>query len=150
LKDIEIVGLDEVFESLHTLKSKTENLEPLLRQVGQFIQNATEDSFEEQKSPFGHAWKPNKKKPKNNSSKKILIDSGILRGSFTVDADDNEVSVGTNVVYAAIHHFGGKAGRNRGVKIPARPFMPIDSGGNMPSDLVSEIMEYLADELMEE
>jgi len=33
--------------------------------------------------------------------------------------------VGTNVVYAAIHQFGGKAGRGRKVTIPARPFLKL-------------------------
>ena len=32
------------------------------------------------------------------------------------------VEAGTAVVYAPIHEFGGKAGRNRSVTIPARPF----------------------------
>ena len=47
---------------------------------------------------------------------KILMDSGRLANSITFDADNKQVEIGTNLVYAATHQFG------RG-KIPARPFL---------------------------
>ncbi|MCX8018204.1 MAG: phage virion morphogenesis protein, partial [Rhodocyclaceae bacterium] len=40
-----------------------------------------------------------------------------------------EVGVSGRIPYAAIHQFGGKAGRGRKVTIPARPFLPATSGG---------------------
>ena len=54
---------------------------------------------------------------------KTLIRSGRLLRSITYDARRDSVRVGTNVLYAAIHQFGGKAGRGRTVEIPARPFI---------------------------
>ena len=83
-----------------------------------------------------------------------LTDTGRLRASITHRLGPDEVVIGTNVVYAAIHQFGGqtpprvirpkhkkalaftvggqkiarKSVRHPGSKIPARPFLGIDSG----------------------
>ncbi len=85
-ENTKIEGLEEVLETLSQMQKSGE-------QIGQYIQDSTEDSFENQESPFGQAWLPSKTKPKDNPKKQILIDSAILQGSFRVDADDNEVSV---------------------------------------------------------
>lgn len=52
-----------------------------------------------------------------------LRDTGRLMNSLGRHVSSDKVMVGTNVVYAAIHNFGGQAGRGRKVTIPARPFM---------------------------
>jgi HK97 gp10 family phage protein len=49
--------------------------------------------------------------------------TGHLRGSIVSEQTKTSVTTGTNVVYAAIHEFGGMAGRGRKVKIPARPYL---------------------------
>ena len=59
---------------------------------------------------------------------KILMEQGMaggLAGSITYKAKSDRVVVGTNKVYGAIHHFGGRAGRGRKVSIPARPYMMV-------------------------
>ena len=78
---------------------------------------------------------------------KTLVDSARLMQSITSNASDTGVEVGTNVLYAAIHQFGGtiraktsrglrfKIGKGRdaswatrqSVTIPARPFLGIDA-----------------------
>ena len=56
-----------------------------------------------------------------------LVESGRLKNSIKYQLrGGNKVAVGTNVVYGRIHHEGGMAGRNRKVKIPARPYMFVD------------------------
>lgn len=54
-----------------------------------------------------------------------LVDTARLRNSINVDAGRNKVEIGTNVKYAAIHQFGGKAGRGKKINIPARPFLVV-------------------------
>ena len=58
---------------------------------------------------------------------------GGLRDSVQGKHDRNSVTVGAgsgkSKDYAAIHQFGGMAGRNKTVKIPARPYLPMDSNG---------------------
>ena len=53
--------------------------------------------------------------------------SGHLRRSINTDVKewgkDIVGVIGSDVVYAAIHEFGGMAGRGRRVKIPARPYL---------------------------
>ena len=50
---------------------------------------------------------------------------GELAASITSKYDKNSAIVGTNKIYAAIHQFGGKAGRNQKVEIPARPYLQL-------------------------
>lgn len=112
------------------------------------------DVFQSESSNDG-PWKPLKKatarrrvkkipKKKRKKGFKILQDNGVLRQSMTTDGapeqetsiDGDEVSLASNVEYAAIHNFGGtinhpgtENGFGRGIKIPphkinidARPF----------------------------
>jgi phage gpG-like protein len=39
--------------------------------------------------------------------------------------------VGGHIPYAAIHQFGGMAGRGKKVKIPARPYLAVSRGKEM-------------------
>lgn len=63
----------------------------------------------------------------------ILQVTGALRNSIQGDSDKNSVTImagsGASTAYAAIHQFGGFAGRNRKVKIKARPYLPITAQG---------------------
>lgn len=54
-----------------------------------------------------------------------LSQRGILAKSLSYRADARGVTVGTTLVYGAIHHFGGQAGRNRAVTLPARPWLVV-------------------------
>ena len=49
-------------------------------------------------------------------------------------------TVGTNEPYAAIHQFGGKAGRGRKVDIPARPFLALTPQDK--ADILEDIQDY--------
>jgi phage gpG-like protein len=81
----------------------------------------------------------------------ILQDSGRLAASITSAFDASSATVGTNVLYAAIQHFGGKTKahiiraknakalafggvfrksvNHPGSKIPARPFLTVSPAG---------------------
>jgi phage gpG-like protein len=92
-------------------------------------------------SPYGASWAPLRLR-----QGQPLRDTGRLLSSIKPAADPAGVTVGTNVSYAAVHQFGAtirpkKAGGRlvfsgpggmifaRQVKIPARPFMPLDASG---------------------
>jgi len=56
--------------------------------------------------------------------KQLLVTSGRLKNSIVKEATDKHALVGSNLVYAAIHNFGGEAGRKSArVMIPARPYI---------------------------
>lgn len=56
-------------------------------------------------------------------------------------------TIGSNVVYAAIHEFGGMAGRGRKVKIPARPYArpSLEEKQNRIIDLVNNEIRKLVE-----
>lgn len=81
-------------------------LQPTLRAIGAALVRSTLQRFEYQRSPAGVPWKRSKRAIEQNGQ--TLVDSGRLRTSITFRALGNDaVEVGTNVVYAAIHQFGG-------------------------------------------
>lgn len=148
------LSIEELQGKLERLSKALENKTPLLRRVANTLQNVTEESFDKQASPFGEKWKPNAPKTlQKKRGNKILIQSGLLSQSFTQKVTGTSAQVGTNKEYAAIHQFGGKAGRNRKVIIPARPFMPINKNGEIPKDLgerlENEVVDYLKKVLRE-
>lgn len=142
------ISIEELQEKLSKASAALADKTPLLRRIANTIQNVTEESFDKQASPFGEKWKPNAPKTlQNKRGNKILIQSGLLSQSFTQKVTGSSAQVGTNKSYAAIHQFGGKAGRGKKVSIPARPFMPIKSNGEIPKDLgerlENEVVDYL-------
>lgn len=61
-------------------------------------------------------------------------------GSITADYNNDSAIVGTNEPYAAIHQFGGMAGRGRKVKIEARPFLQLTSQDRQ--DILDDVQAY--------
>lgn len=103
--------------------------------------------YSQQKEGRPEKWTPLAKSTIKQRTKKgywpgkILQIKGDLAASITSKYDDNSAVVGTNKVYAAIHQFGGDAGRNKKVKIPARPYLKITD--NNQKEIIDEIMNYL-------
>jgi phage virion morphogenesis protein len=101
------------FTELHTL-------------VGNYLTNDAKARFRRQEGPWDKAWKPSKRAA-NTKKALTLVRTGRLRNSLTYKAGPDEVAVGTNVVYAAIHQFGGETGRKGArFKMPARPYLGVD------------------------
>ena len=69
-----------------------------------------------------------------------MVDTENLMGSITSAYTNDEAIVGTNEPYAAIHQFGGKAGRGRKVDIPARPFLALTPQDE--TDILEDIQDY--------
>jgi len=141
---IEVRGLEELQARLRMLQSWGAKTKPLMRTLGNILRNETEDSFENESSPFGQKWqalKPStiRQKQKLGKSSNILRSDGNLADKWIVKADDKRATVSNNTnkngfAYGLVHQFGtNKAGRSKSVKIPARPFLPVDRGGRLPS-----------------
>lgn len=142
------INIEELQEKLSKASAALADKTPLLRRIANTLQNVTEESFDKQASPFGEKWKDNAPSTKaKKRGNKVLIKSGLLSQSFTQKVTGSSAQVGTNKEYAAIHQFGGKAGRGKKVNIPARPFMPIKQNGEIPKDLGDrlerEVVDYL-------
>ena len=70
-----------------------------------------------------------KRKDKRESTKFpkgiTLIDTGALIGSIRhkIYMRKKKVLIGTNLDYAKIHQYGGRTGRGKKTKLPARPYL---------------------------
>lgn len=93
----------------------------LLSEIGEYVVTETLLNFDGEHEPDGTPWIPSKR------DGKTLTDRGHLRDSITqiVAGSGDSVAIGSNMEYAAIHQFGGEAGRNRSVEIDARPYLGI-------------------------
>ena len=141
---IEVKGLEELQAKLKSLQNIEKKTKPLMQTLGNILQNEIEASFENESSPFGQKWqalKPStiKQKQRRGKSLNILRSDGNLADRWIVKADDKKATVSNNTnkngfAYGLVHQFGtNKAGRSKNVKIPARPFLPVDRGGKLPS-----------------
>lgn len=117
------------------------DMTPLMRAIGGRLEGSARTRIEDtNEAPDGTPW------PKSFrvtiEGGKTLLDTKNLLGSLTYRATPNEVEIGTNVPYAAVHQFGATitAKSERGllfrladgrmvqvgeVKIPERPFLGI-------------------------
>lgn len=147
--DVEIKDR-EVRHLLVRLKKNAANLTPAFRVIGEIIRSSVVKNFQEGGRP--DKWEPTKVRSiymaylgkgrrkrkaytlkggftkgftRYTSGKKTLIDRARLQNSVTVRAEADRVIVGTNLIYARIHQLGGMAGRNKKVRIPARPYLMV-------------------------
>lgn len=139
---------------LKALSWKLGNLTPVMREIGSIVRTSVVKNFEvggrysEVGSFKGGSkkWQPLSvvtlfARPKRQivtkkgrfkasferklMNRKILFKQGLLLGSINSQASADSVRIGPHRVYAAIHQFGGRAGRGKKVKIPARPYLVI-------------------------
>ncbi|WP_167764544.1 phage virion morphogenesis protein [Thermus tengchongensis] len=120
--------------------------EEVPKAVAEGILSRTLRRFDEQRAPDGTPWPPlspatllgelrakdrlkgggySKRALERVAKRKALIMTGRLKNSIGWKVVGSRIYVGTNVVYARIHQFGGYAGRGRKVRIPARPYLGI-------------------------
>lgn len=109
-----------------------------LQIIGETVTASVQRNFELGGRPGWQPLAPATLAKKRGGS--ILVDKGFaggLLGSIHWEVADNVIYVGTDKIYAAIHQFGGQAGRNHKVTIPAREFLMIQD------EDIDEILELL-------
>ncbi|ANH04610.1 phage virion morphogenesis protein [Shinella sp. HZN7] len=126
------------------LERVMDNTTPVMAAIGTGLVGSTHMRFVTQTDPDGAAWRAlNTDYAATKRNTRILTESGRLRDSINSRAGATEVRVGTNVIYAAIHQFGGtikpkSASHLRffigdtlvtvaSVTLPPRPFLGISS-----------------------
>jgi phage virion morphogenesis protein len=140
------VNDSEVNKALADLSARMRNLQPVMLEIGEIVRTSVERNFD-----AGGRPKWNESARVKREGGQTLSLSGRLRRSFAVQAGNDRVAVGTNVVYAAIHQLGGKTGphvikpkranalfwpgarhpvksvNHPGSVIPARPFLMVQN-----------------------
>lgn len=98
--------------------------------IADYMRSETVLNFETETGPDGKRWLPSARALADGGL--TLTDTGHLRGSITAGSDATTAIVGTNLIYAAIHQFGGAvrgraSRRSQNVpkprQFPARPFI---------------------------
>lgn len=149
--------------ALNKLRGRMGNLQPLFDGIGQAVVSETVERFRDEEAPDGNKWK---------KSQRAELESGLtltgpgahLRGSIVHRPSADDVTVGTNMVYAAIHQFGGRTRPHEirprklngalkfgkvfakrvshpGSLMPARPFLGV--GERERAAIESEILTHL-------
>jgi phage gpG-like protein len=118
--------------------------------------------FEKARDPYGAGWK-------KSSGERTLQDTRRLHNSFTYRVDPGGFVIGTNVLYAAIHQYGGtikaknspylrfRVPRRNGrwvrvkqVTIPQRQMVPEVNLGPIWERAFADTATEVMDELMQE
>lgn len=166
---------EAVRDALKALAARMGNLAPVLTVLGDSITERTKQRFDTSTAPDGTPWKPNSaatlgmlsaklagsksnvrkggslnaKGLRELANKKPLIASGFLRQQIIPVVAGQTLTVSATPKYAAIHQFGGQAGRGHKVTIPARPFLPIKPDGTLYPDEQQLVLDALNDFLMD-
>jgi len=121
------------------LDQRLTNMEPVFDEIGSTLASSTQGRMKRGVQPDGSPQKPVQR------GGTPLVDTGRLRGSITHEPSSDQVAVGTNVIYAAIHQFGGQAGRGHAVQIDARPYLGISGEDELDiNDIVADYIEAAA------
>jgi len=90
------------------LAERGANMKPAFQSIGESMLISTEDRFRAERDPNGNPWEPlSDKYARRKKGPKILTQRNRLRNSIIYRASNDQVAWGTNVIYAAIHQFGG-------------------------------------------
>lgn len=130
--EIEINNAQQIAFILNKLANAAQDRTPLMRSIAGTMESAVLQNFDVGGHPKWLGLKYRQGTP--------LVDTENLMNSITSYYDNDSAEVGTNEPYAAIHQFGGKAGRGRKVDIPARPFLVLTPQDE--DDILEDVQAY--------
>jgi len=148
-----------VRRGFHQLERLMTDTTPVMRAIGTGLVASTHMRFVTQTDPDGQAWRAlNTAYAADKRNSRILTESGRLRDSINEQAGNDEVRVGTNVIYAAAHQFGavikprsashlwfrigGRLIKADSVTLPERPFLGISHDDEvMIAEIVFDFVE---------
>ncbi len=143
----------DVMEALAKLSRSLTNLSPLWTTMGDSLIASTERRFDHTEGPDGSKWVPRsattleRYKKKGTSFGPILHLTRELRDNFNYHYDANSMTLGSNVLHAAVMQFGAEkqslGPRSPWGNIPARPFIGISVSDR--EDIFKIINEWLID-----
>ena len=149
MNDIVKIDSAAVLARLLRIGRELADTTPLMRGVGMELLALTEDNFAREGQPEWPVLSQSTIEQRTKTGTwpgKVLQISGALARGVTVRAGNGFVDIGVaGVPYAAIHQFGGKAGRGGLVAIPARPYMPILPNGELTPVAIESINDLLDD-----
>ncbi|WHP04759.1 phage virion morphogenesis protein [Acinetobacter corruptisaponis] len=140
-----------LIDRLELVASRLSDTSPLAAAIAGTFATVTDDNFDMGGRP---AWAGRKLSTIKIYERKglkyggVLHLSGDLRARVVTSHTQDEAVISNNMPYAAAMHFGIKQGDSgkttRGAPIPfgdipARPYMPMDTDGNMQTEAEQEV-----------
>jgi len=141
------VDTQEFTAALNILLSRTGNLSPVLRAIGEDLKESTQKRFETYTGPDGVMWEANSDvtyERKADRSGIPLTDHGTLGNTIAYQLQGTDaLLIGSPMEYAAMMQFGGTKAEFPHLwgDIPARPFLGISSEDR--DTILSTLSEYL-------
>lgn len=133
-------GIDETLAYLREAAARADNPRGMYEAIGGALVDSTRARFKTSRAPDGSVWPPSIRALAEGG--RTLIDSTALVNDISHEATDTGVAVGSALIYAAVHQFGGTIRPVRAKKlrfkllgedvfadevtIPARPFLGLD------------------------
>lgn len=135
---IEVTGLDAVLAALGRLANPP--MRAAFDEIGQYLVSEITQLFREGKGPDGKSWQGigDIRRGVKGGGGKTLVEHGHLRDSYTHDADEKELVVGSNDKRARLHNFGGvvKPRKARYLSLPlTKPASQYNSPRKYPEKL---------------
>ena len=108
---------------LQDMLSRMDQRRPLFAAIGEVLLRSTSENFRNQRGPDGMPWTPLRPQTVRQRQRRKQLPLTILRsntrgkagsplaGSVNSQATEDELRIGTPVVYGAIHQFGGTIDR---------------------------------------
>lgn len=119
------------------------NMQRPFEAMGRVLKTGAMLRFRMMRGPDGTAWEKSWR-ARNEGGQTLTSSNARLRRSITYRATPTSVEVGTNVVYAAIHQFGGVIRAKKGpfLSIPVTPqARAAGSPRNMPGLAVAQTLK---------
>lgn len=148
--EIHAFGVEEAEAAFERFAEAGGDLSQPFEQIGQYMLEQTHRHFSQERSAEGDPWqalteeyvhRPESSGGRGGLEHPILYWSGRLEESIQYEASATDVAIGTDLKpYAAIHQFGGTAGR--GAFIPARPYLGINQEDE--NKIADFMIDYLA------
>lgn len=140
-------GLDAAITRLNALTGRGFHHE-LLQAAGAIAERGTRERIDEGKAgPDGtpwQKWSDKYAKTRRGSQSLLVADGGLLDSiAMQVNPAGTEVAVGSNLVYAAVHQFGGGE-LPEGIPasaIPARPYLGLSDAES--AEILSAINAFI-------
>lgn len=141
---IDVYELKRIFAQLN---NQIESMQPVMDDIGDALESNIRLNLGQGIQYDGTPMEPIQ--PRSRQGKRRVSDRPLndtrqhIYNRITHQADAQSVAIGMNenVGIGAIHQFGGKAGRGRKVKIPARPFLPIKARQvDLPTEWRAEVL----------
>ncbi|MCU8031783.1 phage virion morphogenesis protein [Shewanella sp. SM73] len=139
-------GFEGALTAFQQLIDRGQDLQPALSAIAEYLRGSTQDRITAGESPDGTpfaALSDFTLGAKSRNQDKILIERGYLY-NLVYQVSSEQMQLGSNMVYAAMHQFGGTTAPNSMIPnkdIPAREFLGVSQDDEI--EIIATVGDYL-------